>query len=59
VSFEASEENQPHTFKMAIFSKLFDDLVSHIIREYAGEKMKSFLNVSSLTIMDFLLSLFQ
>ena len=34
---------------MAIFSKFFDDLMSHIIREYAGEKMKSILNVSLLT----------
>ena len=27
-----------HTFKMAIFPKFFDDLISNIIREYAGEK---------------------
>ena len=44
---------------MAIFSKFFDDLISHIKREYAGEKMKQFLNVSPLAIMDFLLYLFQ
>ena len=29
-----------HTFKMPTFSKFFDDLMSLIIREYAGEKMK-------------------
>ena len=33
--------------------------MNHIIMEYAGEESKYFLKVSSLTIMDFLLSLFQ
>ena len=33
--------------------------MSHIISEYADEKTKSFLNVSSLIIIDLLLSLFQ
>ena len=43
---------------MAIFSKNFDDLMTHITREYAGKKMKSFLNVSPLKIIDILLSVF-
>ena len=44
---------------MAIFSKLFGDLMSHIIRKYADEETKYFLNVSLLKIMDLLLSLCQ
>ena len=40
---------------MAIFSKFFGDLITHIAREYAGKKMKSFLNVSPLTIVNLLL----
>ena len=47
-----------HIFKLALFSKFFGDLMSHIIREYADEEMKLFLNVSSLKIKDNLLSLF-
>ena len=47
-----------HIFKLAIFSKFFDDLMSHIIREYAGKEMKYFPNVSPLKIMDILLSPF-
>ena len=43
---------------MAIFSKFFGDLMTHITREYAGKKIKSFLNVSLLKIMDILLSVF-
>ena len=43
---------------MAIFSKFFGDLMGHIIREYADEEMKQFLNVSPLNIMDILLSPF-
>ena len=43
---------------MAIFSKFFGDLMSHIIREYADEEIKYFLNVSPLKIMDILLSVF-
>ena len=43
------------TFKLPIFSKFFGDLMSHIIREYAGKKIKWFLNVSPLTIMNILL----
>jgi len=27
---------------MVIFSKFFDDVMSHIIREYAGEKINNF-----------------
>ena len=42
-------------FKMAILTKFFDDLMNHIAREYAGKKMKSFLNVSPLTIVNLLL----
>ena len=52
------KETSCHIFKMAIFSKFFGDLMTHITREYAGKKMKSFLNVSSLKIMDILLSVF-
>ena len=44
---------------MAILTKFFGDLMNHIIREYAGEKIKLFLNVSPLKIMDILLSLFK
>ena len=40
---------------MAILTKFFGDLMNHIIREYAGKKMKLFLNVSSLTIVNLLL----
>ena len=29
-----------HIFKMVIFSKFFGDLITYIIREYAGKKMK-------------------
>ena len=43
---------------MAIFSKFFGDLMSHIIREYADEEIKYVLNVSPLKIMDILLSVF-
>ncbi len=38
VSFETSEENQLSYFQNGYFSKFFEDLMSHIIREYAGEK---------------------
>ena len=41
---------------MAIFSKFFGDLMSHIIREYADEEIKYFLYVSPLKIMGILLS---
>ena len=44
-----------HIFNMAFFQKFFADLMSHIIREYAGMKIKWFLNVSPLTIMNKLL----
>ena len=40
---------------MAILTKFFDDLMNHIVREYAGEKMNLFLNVSLLTIVNLLL----
>ena len=32
VSFDTSEENKLSFFKMAIFSKFFDDVISNIIR---------------------------
>jgi hypothetical protein len=48
-----------HIFKLAIFSKFFGDLMSHIIRECAGKETKYFLNVSPLKIMGILLSLFK
>ena len=44
-----------HIFKMAILTKKFGDLMNHITREYLGKKMKLFLNVSPLTIMNLLL----
>ena len=52
------KETSCHIFKMAIFSKFFFDLITHVTREYACEKIKSFLNVSPLKIMDILLSVF-
>ena len=36
------KEINSHIFKMAIFKKIFGDLMSHIIREYAGKKNKIF-----------------
>ena len=44
-----------HIFKMAILTKFFGDLMNHITRKYAGKKMKLFLNVSALTIVNLLL----
>ena len=44
---------------MAVLTEFFGDLMNHIIREYAGKKIKLFLNVSPLKIMDILLSLFK
>ena len=44
-----------HIFKMAILTKFFDNLMNHITREYAGKKIKLFLNVSPLTIVHLLL----
>ena len=43
---------------MAIFSKFFGDLMSHIIREYANEEMKYFLYTLPSKIMGILLSVF-
>ena len=43
---------------MAILTKVFGDLMNHIIREYAGKKIKSFLNVSLLNIMGILVCFF-
>jgi hypothetical protein len=40
---------------MAIFSKFFGDLMTNLIREYAGKKIKHFFNVSPLAIVDILL----
>jgi hypothetical protein len=40
---------------MAILTKFFDDLMNHIVREYAGVKMNLFLDVSPLTIVNLLL----
>ena len=56
--FDTSEGNQL-SYKMAILTKFFGDLMNHIIREYAGKKIKLFLNVSPSKIMDILLSLFK
>ena len=44
-----------HIFNVAFFQKFLADLMSHIIREYTGKKIKWFLNVSPLTIMNILL----
>ena len=44
-----------HIFKMVILTKFFDDLMNHITREYAGKKMKIFLKVLPLTIVNLLL----
>ena len=48
-----------HTFKMTIFSKFFVDVMTHIIRENAGKRMKYFLNFSLIKIVNLLWSLFQ
>ena len=49
------KEISGHIFKVPILTKFFDDLMNHITREYAGKKMKLFLNVSPLTIVHLLL----
>jgi hypothetical protein len=38
---------------MAIFSKFFGDLITHITREYAGKKIKSFLKNHGYTFVCF------
>ena len=45
VSFATSEGNQLSYFQNGYLKKIFGDLMSHIIREYAGKKIKLFLNV--------------
>ena len=50
-------EISSHIFKLAIFSKFFGDLMSHIIRRNADEEMKT--NLYPLKILDLLLTLFQ
>ena len=50
--------NSCHIFKIAIFSKFFGDLMSHIIREYADEEIIYFLYILPLKMMDVLLSVF-
>ena len=44
-----------HISKMPILTKFFDDLMNHITREYAGKKVKLYLNVSPLRIVNLLL----
>ena len=44
---------------MAILTKFVCYLMNHIIREYAGKKIKSFLNDSPLTVVNLLLSPFK
>ena len=39
--FKPQKETSCHTFKMTIFSKFFVDIMTHIIRWNAGEKIKS------------------
>ena len=53
--FETLEENQLSYVQNGYLAKFFDDLMNHIAREYAGKKMKSFLNVSPLPIVNLLL----
>ena len=50
-----TQEISCHIFKTAILTKMFRDFMNHIIREYAGKKIKVFLNVSPLTIVNLLL----
>ena len=60
MSFDTPQkEISCHIFKMAILTKLFGDLMNHIIREYAGKKIKLFLNATPLKIRDNLLTLFK
>ena len=40
---------------MAIFSKFFGDLITYIMSNYAGKKIKKILNLSFLTIVNLLL----
>ena len=44
-----------HILKMAILTKFFGGLMNHIIREYEGKKIRLFLNVSHLTIVNLLM----
>ena len=55
VRFETLEENQLSYVQNGYLAKFFDDLMNHIAREYAGKKMKQFLNLSSLSIVNLLL----
>ena len=49
------KETSCNIFKIAISSKFFGDLMTHLISEYAGKEIKQFLNVSPLTITNLLL----
>ena len=57
VSFDTSKGNQLSYFQNGYFFKIIILILwaSHIIREYAGKKIKWFLNVSPLTIVNILL----
>ena len=49
-----------HIFKMAIFSKFFGDVISHIIREHAGKRMyffKLFIKILNLLLSPFQVSI--
>ena len=52
------KKNGCHIFKIAIFSKFFGDVMNHIIRENAGEKIKRILVVFQLKSFNILLSFF-
>ena len=52
------KKNGCHIFKIAIFSKFFGDVMNHIIRENAGEKIKRILVVFQLKTFNILLSVF-
>ena len=54
VRFYTSEENRCHIFKMDIFSKLFEDVMSHIISWNADKKVNT---ISELFINKFLILL--
>ena len=58
VNFDTSEENSCCIFNMAIFSKFFGDIMSQIIKQNAGKKIKYFLEFSFIKIFNLLESYF-
>ena len=45
MGFDTSEENQQSYFQNAFFSNFFGDIMSHIIRQHADEKIKYFFEL--------------